>query len=41
MCDCPKRGKLIATVKKGDAERETLKLGSIVLSSIKTKRSAR
>ena len=41
MRDYPKRGKLAAIVKKGDTERDTLKLGSMILSSIKTKRSAR
>ena len=41
MRDCPKRGKLATIAEKGDAERETLKLGSMMLSSIKTKRLSR
>ena len=41
MRGCPKQGKLAAIAEKDKAERETLKLGSIILSSIKTKKSAR
>ena len=41
MRDCPKRGKLAAIVENNENEKEILKLGSIMLSSIKTKRSAR
>ena len=41
MRDCPKRGKLAAITEKGEVERDTLRLGSMMLSSIKTKRSAR
>ena len=41
MWDYLKRGKLATIAKNSEAERKTLKLGSIMLNSIKTKRLAR